>query len=116
MHFGWTILGRALAKLAFAVFFAGAGGFVRAGETVQVEIRTYQYLPQEVRVKVGEVVQWVNREKRTSHSILFPAEGGRESDRIFPDETWQRSFDKPGSYPYTCGPHPEMKGVVLVTE
>jgi plastocyanin len=33
---------------------------------------------------------------------------------MFPDESYERRFDKPGRYPYTCGPHPEMKGVVIV--
>ncbi|MCE1181317.1 MAG: hypothetical protein LWW81_03285 [Rhodocyclales bacterium] len=25
-----------------------------------------------------------------------------------------RRFEQPGRYPYQCGPHPEMKGVILV--
>ncbi len=87
-----------------------------AGDVVEVRIEGYQYRPAEVRVKVGDSVRWVNREKRTSHSIVFPAEGGRESERLFPDESWQRPFDMPGRYPYHCGPHPEMEGVVLVAE
>ena len=40
----------------------------------------------------------------------------RESERLFPDESWQREFTQAGRYPYTCGPHPEMKGVVIVVE
>lgn len=87
-----------------------------AQQTVEVVIQNYLYSPGEVQIKAGDTVLWVNREKRTSHSILFPAEGGLESDRIFPDESWKRTFAKPGSYPYTCGPHPEMKGVVVVTD
>lgn len=36
-------------------------------------------------------------------------------DRMkFVGESWSRRFDRPGSYPYTCGPHPEMKGLVEV--
>jgi len=34
---------------------------------------------------------------------------------MFPGESWQRTFDNAGTYPYTCGPHPEMKGRVEVT-
>ncbi|MBV2194369.1 MAG: plastocyanin, partial [Azonexus sp.] len=34
----------------------------------------------------------------------------------FPQESWQRRFEKPGRYDYHCGPHPEMKGVVVVSE
>lgn len=85
-----------------------------AQETVEVRIEAYQFQPPEVRVRAGDSVRWVNREKRTSHSVLFPAEGGLESERLFPDESWERHFDKAGRYDYHCGPHPEMKGVVLV--
>jgi plastocyanin len=85
-----------------------------AGETVDVSIQDYRFAPQEVRIKAGDTVKWINREKRTSHSVLFPAENGLESERLFPQEQWQRVFDKPGRYEYRCGPHEEMKGVVLV--
>ena len=96
-----------LALVSFSLF---------AGQTVEVGIEKYTYTPAEVTIRVGDTVKWVNREKRTSHSILFPQEGGRESERLFPDESWQREVTRAGRYPYTCGPHPEMKGVVIVVE
>ncbi|MBL8433202.1 MAG: cupredoxin domain-containing protein [Dechloromonas sp.] len=96
-----------LALVSFSLF---------AGQTVEVGIEKYTYTPAEVTIRVGDTVKWINREKRTSHSILFPQEGGRESERLFPDESWQREFTRAGRYPYTCGPHPEMKGVVIVVE
>lgn len=85
-----------------------------AQQTVEVTIQEYRFVPQEVRIKVGDTVRWINREKRTSHSVLFPVENGLESERMFPDERWQRTFTQPGSYPYRCGPHEEMKGLVVV--
>ncbi|HXE40933.1 MAG TPA: plastocyanin/azurin family copper-binding protein [Azonexus sp.] len=85
-----------------------------AQETSEVRIEAYQFRPPEVRLRAGDSVRWVNREKRTSHSVVFPAEGGLESERLFPDESWERRFDQAGRYEYHCGPHPEMKGVVLV--
>jgi plastocyanin len=53
-------------------------------------------------------------EKRTSHSVLFPAENGLESERMFPGESWKRTFTAAGTYLYRCGPHEEMKGQVHV--
>jgi plastocyanin len=85
-----------------------------AQQTVEVTIQDYKFLPAEVRIKAGDTVKWINREKRTSHSVLFPAENGLESERLFPDESWQRTFAQPGSYHYRCGPHEEMKGSVVV--
>lgn len=87
-----------------------------AETVVEVGIAKMQFVPQRVKVKPGTTVKWVNNEKRTSHSILFEKEGLPESERFFPGESWQRTFDKPGLYPYICGPHPEMTGVVEVTE
>ncbi len=85
-----------------------------AQQTLEVSIRDYRFSPSELHIKVGDTVKWINREKRTSHSVLFPAENGLESERMLPLEHWQRTFERPGSYGYRCGPHEEMKGMVLV--
>lgn len=88
----------------------------RAAEpaVVEVEIRAYSFIPAELRVPVGSTVRWVNREKRTAHSVRFTGPQGFESPRFFPDEHWTHRFDQAGRFPYECGPHPEMKGVVVV--
>ena len=107
---GWLLLKRAPLLLALFSFS------VWAEPVAEVRIEGYRYLPAEITIKAGESVRWINHEKRTSHSIVFPAEGGLESERLFPLESWQRRFEKPGRYDYHCGPHPEMKGVVVVGE
>lgn len=106
---GWHCLQRAPAILALVVLSASA-------ETVTVEIQNYTFIPADVKIHPGDSVRWINKEKRTSHSVLFAGEGGLESERMFPDESWQRRFDRVGRYDYSCGPHPEMKGVVVVAE
>jgi len=85
-----------------------------AQQTVTVSMAEYKYVPAEVRIKAGDTVKWVNNERRTSHSVLFPAENSLESTRMFPGESWERRFPVPGRYEYTCGPHPEMMGVIHV--
>lgn len=82
-------------------------------EVTEVRIRDYRFVPERVVVKAGTAVRWVNDEKRASHSIVFPAERV-ESERLMNGDAWQRTFDKPGVYAYTCEPHPEMKGIVEV--
>ena len=86
----------------------------RAAETVEVVIQDYKFIPPQLTIKAGTTVKWTNAEKRTTHSVLFGGAGGFESERVFPGESWQRTFDTPGSYPYGCGPHPEMKGQIDV--
>ena len=103
-------------RLTVSALMLGACLAARAGEIVEVAIEQMKFVPQVVKVKPGTTVKWVNREKRNNHSILFEREGLPESERFFPGESWQRTFSKPGTYPYVCGPHPEMTGVVEVAE
>jgi len=87
-----------------------------AGEVVEVGIADYKFTPSELKVSRGTTVTWINKEKRTSHSVLFLDPGATESDRLFPGESYSRTFDKAGSYSYRCGPHEEMQGKIEVTE
>ena len=85
------------------------------GEKVhQIDIKKYSFAPYEIKVKVGERVRWANREKRQYHSVWFEESGEEESEYFFPDESYERVFDKPGVFPYRCGPHKEMTGVIIV--
>lgn len=101
--FGWL----ALAALGPAHAQAPA-------ERYEVAIRAMQFQPAELVVPVGARVRWTNHEKRTSHSMLF--RDLPESERLLPGESWERVFEQAGDYPYVCGPHPEMMGVVRVRE
>ena len=84
-------------------------------ETVIIEIKDDTYGDgNPVTVKVGDTVKWLNVEKRQYHSVWFEAEGLPEPDYIFPEETWERTFDKPGTYHYRCEPHEEMFGTIIV--
>lgn len=84
------------------------------GTPAMVSIQHHRFEPASLSIKAGTTVRWVNDEKRTSHSVLFKGEDGLESERLFPGESWERRFDRPGRYAYTCGPHPEMLGVIEV--
>ncbi|PUB80649.1 MAG: hypothetical protein DBO99_00345 [gamma proteobacterium symbiont of Ctena orbiculata] len=90
-----------------------------AGEVVTVIAKDYKFQPQEITVKVGTTVRWENHEKRQYHSAWFEVLGEEPGDYFFPGDVRERTFDKPGSYPYICEPHVEshqMKGVVHVVE
>lgn len=86
----------------------------QAGEVAEVSIEKMLFVPQHLEIRAGTTVTWINKEKRNNHSVFFEQEGLPESERFFPGESWQRVFDKPGIYPYRCGPHPEMTGTVEV--
>ena len=80
----------------------------------QVEIFKFKFIPQEITIKSGTTIRWTNKEKRQYHSVWFEKLGDEEPEYFFPDEFYERSFNKTGSFPYRCGPHPKMTGVVHV--
>lgn len=102
------MIGTALAALLL-------GGAAQAGEVTEVEMLDYEFHPAELEVEVGTTVRWVNAEKRTSHDVYFPEED-LGSERLFPEESWERTFDEPGTYAYHCRPHEnrDMDGVIKV--
>lgn len=87
-----------------------------ASELVDVSIKDFQFLPAQITVKKGTTVRWTNNEKRQYHNVWFEKAGDAEPDYIFPEETYEKSFDAVGTFPYRCGPHPEMVGKVIVAE
>jgi plastocyanin len=114
--------GSRLACAVLALLAAGAAAPLHsgtAGGQAVVEIRDYRFIPAELTVRVGTTVRWENRERRQYHSIYFPGIDGLREDYFFPDESRERTFDTPGSYPYVCEPHDAshaMRGVIHVVE
>ena len=84
------------------------------GVTHEVGIKDFAFHPPELTIKAGDTVRWVNMEKRQYHSVWFEELGEEEPDYFFPEEGVERTFDKPGTYRYRCGPHEEMRGVIHV--
>ena len=103
-----------VAILLFALAIGPA--MASADDVVVVIIKDYQFMPAEVTIRAGQTVRWENHEKRQYHSVWFEALGEEAPDYFFPEESYQRSFDSSGSFPYRCGPHPEMLGKVIVVD
>ncbi len=95
--------------------FLFSAGEVLAKDII-VEIYKKKFIPNEVTIELGDRVIWKNIEKRQYHNVWFKSSGEDEPDYFFPDESYQRQFDKKGSFAYECGPHPKMKGKVIVVE
>lgn len=90
-----------------------------ASGTVVVVAKDYKFMPDAITVRVGTTVRWENHERRQYHNVYFQSLGDEPGDYFFPEESRERTFDKPGTYSYVCEPHLEdhqMKGVVHVVE
>lgn len=103
--------------LAAIVIAIASPALIAGGETNLVIIKDFLFIPQHVTIKKGQTLTWENREKRQYHSVWFEALGEDEpEDYLFPEDTYERTFTETGTFPYRCGPHPEMTGSVTVVE
>ncbi len=108
---------RILCLLLSALVLPAMAGSALAADPIVVVINKMKYQPQEVTVKKGGTVRWENKEKRQYHSVWFEKLGEPEpADYFFPGESYERRFNSVGVFPYRCGPHEEMTGVVRVVE
>jgi len=82
-------------------------------DTVTIDIRGLAYVTDNIEVKPGTLVRWVNHDP-LEHTVTdgqkrFDSGAIRANGGVY-----QRVFDAPGEYDYTCTPHPFMKGRVVV--
>ena len=104
-------------KWILLIVLTNSTAFAASEDEALVIIQNYTFIPQDVIIERGQTLRWENHEKRQYHSVWFEALGEEEpEDYLFPEDSYERSFDKPGVYPYRCGPHPEMLGSVTVVE
>ena len=80
-----------------------------------INIRNMAYDPDKITVKAGSIVRWVNRDT-TVHSVVFSKESKiNPSGVLASSQSFSVKFYEAGTYPYSCGVHPDMKGTVVVT-
>jgi len=82
--------------------------------TADITILKFKFIPQVLEIRKGQTVRWTNREKRQYHSVWFEKLGEKESEYLFPEDVFEKTFDKAGEFEYRCGPHPEMTGKIIV--
>jgi plastocyanin len=75
----------------------------------------WTYFPGELSVARGTVVTFVNG-GREFHTVTSDSPGRPFDLSIDANQTGTITFDKVGTFPYHCGVHPQMKGVVRVCD
>jgi plastocyanin len=85
-----------------------------AGAEAKVEVTDFAFQPAVLTVHAGTRVTWTNRDEEphtvTSTTGAFGSPGMERGD------TFAWTFDKPGTYPYRCTLHPQMKATVVVVK
>jgi len=82
-------------------------------ETIRVEISKILFAPAEIKVRVGDVVEWVNIDF-VAHTAT--ARDGRFDVMLEPGKSGRTTMQKAGSIDYYCRYHPNMTGRVTVGE
>jgi plastocyanin len=80
--------------------------------TMFADIRNFNFIQQVIEVVSGTTIEWTNHD-RVMHTVTGD-DGSWRSGAIRPGGKWRATFSRPGSYPFHCGPHPYMRGVVIV--
>ena len=75
----------------------------------------WTFFPGELSVARGTVVTFVNG-GREFHTVTSDSPGRPFDLSINASQTGTITFDKVGTFPYHCGVHPQMKGVVRVCD
>lgn len=82
---------------------------VKSG-TVTVHIKDFAFTPSELSIQKGSTIVWVNDDE-VPHSIKGE---GFESSVFAKGDRFEYTFTDAGAYPYICGIHTSMKGLVSV--
>lgn len=119
-------IGRSLAVVSALLLVAGVAAALPVKDHLKVEINDTGYTPASIEVKVGDKVVWTNRSQRehtvtSTEKIAQKDPEGNQEDRFLFDSgplkgggTFERVFDKEGTYEYSCQMDKTMKGIVLV--
>ncbi len=84
-----------------------------ANPNVTLKIANFKYQPADLKLNVGETVQFVNKDEEP-HTVTAK-NGSFDSKALDTDQTWASTFTTPGTFPYICSIHPFMHGTITVT-
>jgi plastocyanin len=79
------------------------------GGTVEVAIQNFAFTPQ--NINAGTTVRWTNNDTY-QHSATSP--GNFDSGPLNQGQSWQFTFNTPGTYNYLCAYHAGMTGTITV--
>jgi plastocyanin len=104
---------RTLARsVVVALLSAGLLAPVAQAADATVTIKSFMFMPKDVKITAGSTVTWTNKDEEphtvTSDIGLFRSGG------IDGGSTFQFKFAKPGVYKYSCSIHPQMMGTITV--
>ena len=101
-----------LARGAMALLVAAVTASAVHAANVEVKIDNFTFNAQQVTVKTGDTVTWVNHDD-IPHTVTSTTMAFR-SKALDTDDKFSFTFATPGSYAYFCSLHPHMTGTIVV--
>ena len=98
-------------RIAIALMIAGLSIVPAQAETIQVTIDKLVFAPAEVNAKVGDTIEWVNKDALV-HTAT--ATNNDWAVNIAAHQSGSVVLKKPGAVDYFCKFHPNMKGRVVI--
>src|SRR5436309_5148038 len=116
-----TIINRITVAALLSGFslFAVAGDMkdasTRNAKETKIEIKDFAFNPQNITVKSGEKITWINRDEEP-HTIVSVGKKFQRSPGLDTDQEFSIIAGAPGTYEYFCSVHPKMTGMIVVVK
>jgi len=100
-----------LALVIAAALLSPLGSGRAQAEEIKVSLDNFTFSPNEVKVKVGDIVTWTNHDD-IPHTVV--SAGKFRSKTMDTDGIFSFTFTSAGDYKYFCSLHPHMTGMIKV--
>jgi len=114
-----------ISKITITALLSGFSLFAVAGEMKdastgnakenKIEIKDFAFNPQNITVKSGEKITWINRDEEP-HTIVSVEKQFKKSSALDTDQEFTVVAGSPGTYSYFCSVHPKMTGTIIVKQ
>jgi plastocyanin len=94
---------------------SGSSSGSSSGNTVTIDMKNIKFAPEDVTVKVGQTVKWVNQDT-VDHDVSAKSGADFKSDLFGNGKSFEWKADKAGTVSYVCTVHPGMVGTLKVTQ
>jgi plastocyanin len=120
---------RGVVAVALAAGAAACGSSDDSGDGSgddEVVIELLAFSPERLEVPAGTSVVWLQRDRadhtvtsgtveQAAGGVVQQPDGAFDSGVLSTEDTYRRTFDEPGTYPYFCVLHPAtMRGEIVV--
>ena len=92
---------------------AGACAPGNGSPVAQVTVAGFAFSPSTVTARVGEVVGWTNQDS-APHAVGLDANDSCRTPNLGAGDVGTLVFSEPGTYPYHCRIHPDMRGTIEI--